>query len=138
MHARLNFIFCEKGQLDDGVAHIERADRAAVEALDGSAGLTTLVDDEAQVIVALSYWQELLRSSEATLTEAREAAAKAAGGNLVTETLEVAVDWRAMSPGAVTAMRMERLQIELARLADLIGFYEDVVTRELATCRGNS
>ena len=81
MHARLNFIFCEKGQLDDGVAHIERADRAAVEALDGSAGLTTLVDDEAQVIVALSYWQELLRSSEATLTEAREVAAKAAGGN---------------------------------------------------------
>ena len=31
-------------------------------------------------------------------------------------------------------MRMARLQIELARLADLIGFYEDVVTRELATC----
>ena len=70
------------GKVGPGVAHIEKSDRDVVEAAAGNRGLTTLVDRKTGVIVAISYWDDLRRSSEAGLTKAREGAAEAAGGAL--------------------------------------------------------
>ena len=80
VYTRVNTIFGPKDRVDAGVAQIEGPDRAAVEATRGNRGLTTMVDREAAVIVAISYWDELGRSSDAELTRARQNAVVAAGG----------------------------------------------------------
>lgn len=136
MFARLSMIFCEMDRIDAGLAHIEDSDRGAVEATQGNEGLATLVDRETGVIVALSYWDESLRSSEAVLTEARAGAAAAARGDLVTENFEVAVGRRVSIPAAGAAVRMARVQVDHARLEDAVGFYREDVVPRLERCPG--
>ncbi len=130
MFARVNIIFGTESKIGAGVAHIEESDRGVVESTAGNQGLTTLVDREAGVIVAMSYWDDLQNSSQATLTRAREDAAIAAGGELVTETFEVALTERPAvpSPGAVT--QMTRVQLEPSRLdAGLAYIHDEVLAR---------
>jgi hypothetical protein len=131
MHARVNIIFGRQDRVEDGVVHLEESDRVVVEGAAGNRGLTTLVDREAGVIVAVSYWDEPIRSSEAALTRAREGAAAAAGGDLLVESYEVV--WqeeptRAL-PGAT--VRMERVQIDPARVGIGMAFIRDEVLGEL-------
>ena len=86
MYARVNIIFGTEDKVGpQGGFHIEKSDRCVVEAAPGNRGLTTLVDRKTGVIVAISYWDDLGQSSEAALTKAREGAAEAAGGALITE-----------------------------------------------------
>ena len=70
MFARVNIIFGRRDKVDDGLAHLEESDRGAVESAAGNLGLTTFVDREAGVIVAVSYWDEPAHSSQAVLTRA--------------------------------------------------------------------
>ena len=98
MYARVNIIFGTEDKVGPGVAHIEKSDRYVVEAAPGNRGLTTLVDRKTGVIVAISYWDDLGQSSEARLTKAREDAAEAAGGALITENFEIAVAERLAVP----------------------------------------
>lgn len=125
MYARVNIIFGERGRVDAGVAHIEGVDRTVVEAAGGNRGLTTLVDRDAGIIAAVSYWNEPSHGSEAALTQAREAAAEAARGDLVVEGFEVAVSERArtVEPGDVA--RIVRLHVEPARVADGIVYVRE-------------
>ena len=81
MYARVNFIFGTATKVGAGVAHIEKSDRDAVEAVAGNRGLTTLVDRKTGVIVAISYWDDLRLSSETALTKAREGAAEGSRGS---------------------------------------------------------
>lgn len=136
MYARVNMIFCDKDRIDDGLAHIEDSDRGAVEATEGNKGLATLVDRKTSVIVAISYWDESLRSSEAMLTKARAGAAAAANGDLVTENFEVAAGRRVSIPAAGAAVRMARVQVDHARLEDIVAFYRDDVVPRLERCSG--
>jgi hypothetical protein len=136
VHARVNIIFGEKDKVDDGVAHLERSDRAAVEATAGNKGLTTLQDREAGVIVAVSYWDELPYSSEATLTRARERAAAAAGGDVIVETYEVVTHEMRSAPAPGAAVRLRRAQFELARVADGLAFVRDEMLPQLRASAG--
>ncbi len=136
MYARVNIIFGEKDRADAGVAHIEGTDRGVVEATRGNRGLTTLVDRQAGVIVAISYWDEPLHSSGATLTQAREDAAAAAGGDLVVERYEVAIGERQSVPAPGAVARMARVQVEPARIADGIAFIRTEVLPPLRTVAG--
>jgi len=131
MYARVNIIFGKKDRVDDGIAHLEGSDRAAVEATDGNRGLTTLVDREGGVIVAVSYWDEPAHSSEASLTRAREGAAAAAGGDLVVESYEVAAAERMSVPAPGAVVRMARVQLEPARIADGLAFIRENVMPQL-------
>ena len=85
MYTRVNTIFGPKDRVEAGITQIEGPDRAAVEATSGNRGLTTMVDREAATIIAISYWDEPDRSSEAELTRARQNAVAAAAGYLVAE-----------------------------------------------------
>ena len=125
MYARVNIIFGQQDKVEDGVAHLEESDRAAVEATDGNLGLTTLVDREAGVIVAVSYWDEPTHSSEAALTRAREGAAAAAGGDLVVETYEVASQERLSVPPPGAAVRIGRVQIDPAKASAALVFIRE-------------
>lgn len=111
MHARVNVIYGNARLVDAGLDQLEATDRARVEATPGNRGLTTMVNREAGVIVAMSYWDEPLESSESALTDAREKAAAAAGGDLVVEQFEVAgsAPGGAPGPGAVAEMTRVRL-----------------------------
>ena len=98
MYARVNTIFGPKDRVEAGITQIEGPDRAAVEAASGNRGLTTMVDREAAVIIAISYWDEPERSSEAELTRARQNAVAAAGGDLVAENHVLTLEERASIP----------------------------------------
>jgi hypothetical protein len=98
--------------------------------------LTTLVDRKAGVIVALSYWDELHHSSEAALTEAREGAAKAAGGALVTERFEVAVAERPALPDPGAMVHMTRVQLDPGRIDTGLAFLRDELLHRLPACSG--
>jgi hypothetical protein len=136
MYARVNIIFGEKDKTDAGIAHIEGADRVVVEATAGNRGLTTLADRQAGVIVAISYWDEPLHSSEAALTKAREGAAAAAGGDLVVERYEVAFGERRSVPAPGAVVRMAQVQVEPARVADGAAFIRTEVLPQLRIVAG--
>ena len=136
MYARVNFIFGTATKVGTGVAHIEKSDRDAVEAVAGNRGLTTLVDRKTGVIVAISYWDDLLLSSETELTKAREGAAEAAEGALVTESFEVAVAERPVVPDPGATVRMTRVQLDPARVDAGLAFVRDELLQRLSTCSG--
>ncbi|MCO1653657.1 hypothetical protein [Pseudonocardia humida] len=135
MHARVNIIFGERDRVEDGVARLEEADRAAVEAAAGNRGLVTMVDRAGGVIVAVSYWDESTHSSEAALTRARDIAAAAAGGDLVVEGYEVALREGApvAAPGA--AVRLTRVRVDPSRVPAALEFLRDALPR-LRSCAG--
>jgi hypothetical protein len=134
--ARVNIIFGRRDKVDDGLAHLEDADRGAVEATAGNLGLTTFADREAGVIVAVSYWDEPTHSSEAVLTRAREDAAAAAGGDLVVESYEVAARERRSVPLSGATVRVERVQIDSSNISDGVAFIRDEVLPQLRTGAG--
>lgn len=139
MHARVNIIFGQRDKIEDGIHHLEqsdKSDRAAVEATDGNLGLTTLVDRETGVIVAVSYWDEPSQSSEAALTRAREGAAAAAAGNLVVERYEVSSREVLTVPSSGATVRMERVQIEPAMAVDGVAFIRDEVLPQVRAAAG--
>ncbi len=127
MYARVNIIFGRQDKIDAGIAHVENTDRALVEATRGNRGLTTLTDRPAGVIVALSYWDEPAHSSDAALTQAREGAVTAAGGDLVVESYEVAIGERHSIPAPGAVARMARVQIESARVEDGLEFIREEI-----------
>lgn len=112
MYARVNIVFGEKDKVDAGIERLEKTDRPVVESTSGNRGLVTLVDRDAGVIVATSYWDEPLHSSEAALTQAREAVAAAAGGDLVVERFEVAGHRRSSVPAPGAVVVMVRVQLD--------------------------
>ena len=136
VYARVNIIFGAAGKVGAGVAHIEKSDRDAVEAAVGNRGLTTLVDRESGVIVAMSYWDDLRHSSETALTKAREGAAKAAGGALVTESFEVAVAEGPAMPDPGATVQMTRMQLDPGRVDAGLAFVRDELLQRLSTCSG--
>ncbi|MBN9110624.1 MAG: hypothetical protein J0I34_17825 [Pseudonocardia sp.] len=136
MYARVNTIFGLRAKVDSGVAHIEECDRDAVESADGNRGLTTLVDPEAGVIVAMSYWDDPQHSSGAVLTRAREDAAVAAGGELVAESFEVVVAERPAVPDPGAAVRMTRVQLEPSRIDAGLAFVRDELLHRMSAATG--
>jgi hypothetical protein len=136
MYARVNTIFGVESKVSAGLAYIEESDRNAVESTDGNRGLTTLVDRNAGVIVAMSYWDDLQRSSEAVLTQARESAAAAAGGELIADSFEVAIADRPGVPAPGAAVRMTRVQLEPARVDAGLAFVRDELLRRLSADSG--
>jgi hypothetical protein len=136
MHARVNMIFGRQDKVDNGIAHLEETDRLAVEAIPGNRGLTTLADRAAGVIVALSYWDEPVHSSEAALTRARQGAVIAADGDLVVEAYEVASQETTSPPAPDAVVRLTRVQIESARVAAGLRFVREEVLPRLRSSVG--
>ncbi len=137
MYARVNIIFGDKDKVDAGLAHIEGTDRAAVESTGGNRGLTTLVDRQAGVIVAMSYWDGSDRSSDALLTRARADAVAAAGGDLIAESYEVVIGELLSVPAPGAAVRMARVRIEPAMIADGLAFIRREVLSQLQIGAGH-
>lgn len=136
MYARVNIIFGRQDKIDEGIAYLEESDRPAVEATEGNEGLTTFMDRQGGVIVAVSYWDEPSHSSAAALTRARDGVAAAAEGDLVVETYEVLPQegMADAAPGAV--VHMTRVQIEQAKITDGIGLLRDEVLPQLRAGAG--
>jgi hypothetical protein len=115
VYARFNTIFGPPDKVAAGVARVEGTDRAAVEASRGNQGLMTLMDSAGGVIVAVSYWDDLIHSSAPGLTEVRERVAAAAEGDLVAESYAVA--WQEPDPTPAwpgATVRIDRLQVDPA------------------------
>ena len=102
----------------------------------GNRGLTTLVDRKTGVIVAISYWDDIGLSSETELTKAREGAAKAAEGALVTESFEVAVAERPVAPDPGATVQMTRVQLDPVRVDAGVAFVRDELLQRLSACSG--
>jgi hypothetical protein len=136
MYARVNIVFGERGKIDAGIDRLEGSDRPVVESTSGNRGLVTLVDRDAGVIVATSYWDEALYSSEAALTEAREAVAAAAGGDLVVERFELAGHRLSSVPMPGAAVVMARVQLDPGAVADGLTAVRDEMLPPIAAVDG--
>lgn len=136
VYTRVNTIFGPQDRVDAGVAQIEGPDRAAVEATSGNRGLMTMVDRKAAVIVAISYWDEPDRSSDAELTRARQNAVVAAGGDLVAENYVLAFDERESIPAPGAAVRLVRVQIASARSDDGLTYLWEEILPQLRASAG--
>lgn len=136
MYVRINTIFGDTSKIDATVDYIETSDRPIVEASAGNSGLVTLVDRDAGLIVAASYWDEPLHSSEAVLTRVREGAVEIAGGDLSVETFEVMAGAQPAVTPAGAAVRFARVQIELARIPEAVTFFAEQVLPALTACSG--
>ena len=136
MYTRVNTIFGRKDRVEAGITQIEGPDRAAVEATSGNRGLTTMVNSEAAVIIAISYWDEPDRSSEAELTRARQNAVAAAAGDLVAENYVLALDERASIPAPEAAVRLVQVQIAASHAATGLTYLRDEVLPQLRATAG--
>jgi hypothetical protein len=127
VHVRINTIYGDESRIDAAIDYIEGEDRAVVEAAAGNNGLTTLVDRHAALIVAASYWDEPVRSSEAALTRVREIAVTVAGGDLSVETYEVlAAKQRTTAPAGAT-VHFARLRVEPDQIGDAVAYLTEQV-----------
>jgi hypothetical protein len=134
VYVRVNTIFGPTDRIEAGITQIEGPDRAAVEATRGNRGLTTMVDREAAVIIAISYWDAPDRSSEAELTRARQNAVAAADGDLVAENLVLAFDERASISEPGSTMRLTSAQLAASHSAGGLTYLrEEVLSRFRAT-----
>jgi hypothetical protein len=136
VYTRVNTIFGPKDRVEAGITQIEGPDRAAVEATSGNRGLTTMVNSEAAVIIAISYWDEPDRSSEAELTRARQNAVAAAAGDMVAENYVLALDERASTPAPGAAVRLVQVQIAASRAATGLTYLRDEVLPQLRATTG--
>jgi hypothetical protein len=136
MYVRINTIFGDKSKIDAAIEYIEGSDRPIVEAAAGNSGLVTLVDRDAGLIVAASYWDEPLHSSEAVLTRVREGAVAVAGGDLSVESFEVVAGAQRAVPPPEAVVRFARLQIELAKIGEAISLFDEQVLPALVACNG--
>jgi hypothetical protein len=136
MFVRINTIYGDKDKIDEAIDYIEESDRPVVEASAGNGGLATFVDRDGGLIVAASYWDEPLHSSEAALTRVREGASAIANGNLTTESYEIVADAEMAAPPPGAAVRMTRMQIELARIEGMIAFVRDEFLPRVTTFGG--
>jgi len=130
----MNTIFGDRDKTAAVLDYIESRDRAAVEAAIGNGGLTTYADWDSGVIVAASYWDEPLRSSEAVLTKVRRDVELLAGGTVTAEQYEVTAKIWHSRPGRGAAVLLHGVQLESARLDDAILFLNVVLLPELARC----
>ena len=136
MYVRMNTIFGERDKVAAVLDYLEECDRPVVEAAVGNGGLVTFVDRDGGVIVAASYWDEPLRSSEALLTEVRRDAEVIAGGTVTVDSYEVRAFFRrsVAQPGA--EVRLGRVQLESAGQENAVSFLGGVVLPELTRCEG--
>ena len=116
MYVRMNTIFGECDRTAAVVDSLEVLDRPAVEAAVGNGGLTTFMDEAGGVIVAASYWDEKARSSAAALTGVRHGAEVVARGMVIADSYEVRGLVRRSTPQRGAVVRIDRLQLESARL----------------------
>lgn len=136
MFVRMNTIFGDRDKTAAVLDYIESRDRAMVEAAVGNGGLVTLVDWDCGVVVAASYWDEPLHSSEAVLTEVRREAELLAGGTVTAEQYEVTAAVWLRGPARGASVRMSGAQLESTRLEDAIVFLGGVLLPELARSEG--
>jgi len=86
-----------------------------------------MVDREAAVIIAISYWDEPDRSSGAELTRARQNAVAAAAGDLVAENLVLAFEERASIPEPGSTVRLASVQIAASHSAGGLTYLRDEI-----------
>lgn len=123
MYVRVTSIYCDQARMHPAMDSLERVDRPAVETASGNRGLLTVVDHDAAVLLAASYWEEPGLASQASLTQARGAATEAAGGELTTEMFEVAAQLRCAELSSHGVLRVFRARAAGAP-ADLPGRIE--------------
>lgn len=138
MYARVNTVFGAKDKIDAGLARLEESDRPVVESIRGNRGLLTLADRDGGVIVAVSYWDEPLHSSDAALTEARNAVAAAAEGDLVVERFQRAGHRYSSVPASGAVVVMARVQLDPATAGDAQAAVNDELLSSIATVEGFS
>ena len=136
MHVRVTTIYCDQDRVGLAADSLERVDRPAAEAMAGNRGLMTAVDRQAAVLVAASYWDEPGLASQASLTQARGAATEASGGQLTTETFEVAAQLRCADLPAGGVLRLFRPRAPGTTPPDLAERLEHSVFPQLGTVEG--
>lgn len=83
VHARTTIIQADPAKIDDGVAHVRDRVLGAVTAMDGSVGMSMLVDRESGRCIATTAWESeaAMRDSAERVIPLRDEAARALGAS---------------------------------------------------------
>ena len=135
MYTRVNTIFGPKDRVEAGITQIEGPDRAAVKATSGNRGLTTMVNREAAVIIAISYWTSPTAPRKPNRPEPADNVA-AAAGDLVAENYVLALDERASIPAPGATVRLAQAQIAPSHAATALTYLRDEVLPQLRATTG--
>ncbi len=138
LRIRFNLITADPLRLGDCVKYIEADVRAGVECLPGSLGTSLYMSPDTAVAIFQSFWSSrtALAQSEGVVAPARREAAWRAAGTVTVERYRVPVfelDAR-LFPGA--GVRLNRLNIEPAKLLDAVEAYGDTAVARLAETDG--
>lgn len=122
MFARYTTVRGDPGKIEAAVEYADGEARAAVEATPGNLGFAVLTDPANGRLIGASYWdsRESMSEAETALAETRSTAASTAGGEVSMERFEVMIGFRHSIPGRGAAARLSRLQVEPARVDELI------------------
>jgi hypothetical protein len=130
----MNTIFGDRDQAVAVLDYIEGLDRPAVEAAVGNGGLMTFVDEDGDIIVAASYWDESAHASASALTDVRMGAEVIARGMVVSDNYKVGAMIRRSAAQRGAAVRLDRVQFESAGLDEAAAFLSTALLADLARC----
>lgn len=137
-HARLTFMTGDPGKLADALHYIGTDVRRRLWNEPGNRGLTASTDAEIGVALVTSFWVsgDAMRESARTTAPLRAEAAQRAGGTVAVESHEIESARRMVRAAPGAGVRLARLELDPARLDDVVAAYEDAALPWLAEADG--
>ena len=134
MHVRFSLVAADPPVLAGCIGYLEDAARPVLESQHGSLGLSLL--EEPDVMIFESFWatHEALWLSEETEAVFRDELARRVGRPVRAEDYQVAVFEREGPPGE--AVRLTRIKVKPAGVADVVDVYGDTAVPWLADTPG--
>jgi len=138
MYARSTTIKGDPGAIDRLIAYVRDEVMPAITAMDGSVGMSLLVDRESGRCIATSSWEteEARAASRDALSGQRERAAEMLGGDIQLDDWEVAVMHRDHEVTDDSCCRVTWVQYDAADLDRGLDYYRNTVVPRLEAFDG--
>jgi heme-degrading monooxygenase HmoA len=122
MYARSTTIQGDPKRIDEGIRRVRDEVMPTLTQMDGSVGLSMIVDRESGRSITTSAWrdQDAMRTSDAQVRPLRDRAGEAFGGQPEVNVWEIAVLHRAEETGPGACVRATWIRVDASRLQDLI------------------
>jgi hypothetical protein len=140
IHAGVSLITAGPRRLDDLLRYIEGTLGPLIEGQPGSLGVSLHANSRLGSAVLASFWasDDALRVGEPEITEAREEAARQAGGTVTVERYAVPVFEQEAFTRAGAGVRLTRIDIPPSRVEEAVEVFGDTAVPWLAETEGAS
>jgi hypothetical protein len=138
LHVRFNLLAADPLRLGDSMKYLEAEVRPLAESLRGSLGMALYANPELGVAIAESFWasDEAVVQSGLMVGPGRHEVVRRAAGTVCVERYQVPVFEQYGPLAAGAGLRLARMDIEPASVADVIEAYGDTAVPQLAGTEG--